>query len=85
MNSFSDRVVATVDRGIRRLSPLNILVEKIVNRVVPTTVAVAGCIGSYCAKRCNYSTCREEYKQYVSPGTGCCGDWIVSVNFCSPC
>lgn len=81
MSRTSNRTLAFVDRSVRHATLLNKLVERAIERLLPTTPALAGCSG-VCETRCNQTTCRVEFRRNITPGSGCCPGWNTSGEFC---
>lgn len=49
MQKFTDAVLATFDSAIRKLGPVNGLIDNMVSRIAPTVEAKAGCSGVGCS------------------------------------
>ncbi len=74
MKHLTDSTLNVIDHASNKLGPLSALLDKLVERVVPTTTAAA-CAGS----RCVYSTCTQNqcghhwmgYLYYSTAPRGC--------------
>jgi hypothetical protein len=86
MNNLTDTTLSLIDRASTKLGPFSALLDKIVEKVVPTTTAAA-CAGSLCV----YTTCTQNqcghhwmgYYYYSTAPHGCQeGIYTCSVMSC---
>lgn len=52
MKHLTDSTLSVIDRATAKLGPLNALLDKLVERVIPTTTAAA-CSGVFCGLWCD--------------------------------
>lgn len=74
-SNFSTFLLSKVDRLSRRINPMSLVIDAIVERIAPKTVALATCF--YCDYTCDSSQCAEpdkgRYIEYYNVDPQCGG------------
>jgi len=87
MKHLTDSTLNIIDRASSKLGPLSSLLDKLVERVIPTTTAAA-CSGAYCGAVCDtVQRCNSDHLTYghylYGFNSRSCPDMIkCTVRFC---
>jgi hypothetical protein len=87
MKHLTDSTLSVIDRASSKLGPLNSLLDKLVERVIPTTTAAA-CQGVPCGSFCDtHQTCSGHltygHSYYATSSNACIvANYSCSVRFC---
>lgn len=82
MNRLFDALLATTDRNVSKVGPVNKLVDAVMSRIAPVKPAAAACgsqrCGSYCGSNCRTVT-------LYRTSTGSCSCEVSNGSLCGPC
>jgi hypothetical protein len=88
MKHLTDSTLSVIDRASSKLGPLSSLLDKLVERVIPTTTAAA-CSGAFCGAFCDtVQRCNSAHLTYGHYRYGfnsrSCQEGIIkcSIRFC---
>jgi hypothetical protein len=88
MKHLTESTLSAVDRASAKLGPLSSLLDKFVERVVPTMTASA-CFGMFCesacdtVQRCNANHRTYGHNYYARSSSDCTnGNWSCIIRFC---
>lgn len=88
MKHLTESTLSVIDRASAKLGPLSSLLDKFVERVVPTTTASA-CFGIFCEAACDTGQrCNANHRTYghyyyaTSPSHCTQGKWSCITRFC---
>ena len=88
MNFLSNNLLSGVDHLSGRLGPITVLIDSMVNRIVPKATAQASCPGpGYCYTACSTTCCANcsgDYRSivYAYYGYRCTQRCIVNCDYC---